>query len=60
MAILFTLPLAAHMVFMFAEKGNAHADMLPRWLQFALATPVQFWLGWRFYVGGLHFLRCAA
>jgi len=21
------------------------------WLQFVLATPVQFWLGWRFYVG---------
>ena len=26
--------------------------MLPGWLQFALATPVQFWLGWRFYVAG--------
>ena len=25
--------------------------MLPAWLQFALATPVQFWLGARFYVG---------
>jgi Cu+-exporting ATPase len=25
--------------------------MLPGWLQFALATPVQFWLGARFYVG---------
>ncbi len=25
---------------------------LPGWVQFALATPVQFWLGWRFYVAG--------
>ena len=26
--------------------------MLPGWLQLALATPVQFWLGARFYVAG--------
>jgi Cu+-exporting ATPase len=34
-----------------------HADILPRWLQFALATPVQFWIGWRFYVGGWNAVR---
>jgi P-type Cu+ transporter len=26
--------------------------MLDGWLQWALATPVQFWLGWRFYRAG--------
>jgi hypothetical protein len=26
--------------------------MLDGWLQLALATPVQFWLGWRFYRAG--------
>ncbi|MEN1956482.1 heavy metal translocating P-type ATPase [Luteimonas changyuni] len=31
--------------------------MLPGWLQFALATPVQFWLGARFYRAGWHALR---
>ncbi|MEN3930319.1 heavy metal translocating P-type ATPase [Microvirga sp. W0021] len=31
--------------------------MLPGWLQFVLATPVQFWLGYRFYRGGWKALR---
>jgi Cu+-exporting ATPase len=31
--------------------------MLPGWLQFALATPVQFWLGARFYRAAWHALR---
>jgi len=30
---------------------------LPAWVQFALATPVQFWLGGRFYVGAWKALR---
>ena len=33
------------------------ALMLPGWAQFALATPVQFWLGWRFYVAGWNAAR---
>ena len=49
-----TLPLVLQMAGMFS--GN-HADLLPRWLQLSLATPVQFWIGWRFYVGALHALR---
>ncbi|MFN3884512.1 MAG: heavy metal translocating P-type ATPase [Rhodocyclaceae bacterium] len=56
-ALLFTLPLIAQMPFMFIAGGGVHADILPRWLQFLLATPVQFWIGARFYVGGWNALR---
>ncbi|WOB10874.1 heavy metal translocating P-type ATPase [Piscinibacter gummiphilus] len=34
--------------------------MLPGWLQLALATPVQFWLGARFYKAGWKALRAGA
>ena len=34
--------------------------MLDGWLQLALATPVQFWLGWRFYRAGWNALRSGA
>ncbi len=34
--------------------------MLPAWAQFALAAPVQFWLGARFYRAGWHALRASA
>ena len=50
-----TLPLVGQMLFMFGT--DAHVDVLPRWLQLALATPVQFWIGWRFYVGGFNAVR---
>ena len=63
-AALLTLPLVAQMVPAFLQQGplawfgpDAHHDVLPRWLQFALATPVQFWIGRRFYVGAFHALR---
>src|SRR5262245_15287319 len=49
-----TLPLVAQMGWML---GGAHADVLPRGLQLLLATPVQFWIGWRFYIGAWHALR---
>jgi P-type Cu+ transporter len=63
-ALALTVPLIAQMPFMF-EGGLAPVpgaechteDILPRWLQFALATPVQFWIGWRFYVGGWNAIR---
>ncbi|OHC63847.1 MAG: copper-translocating P-type ATPase [Rhodocyclales bacterium GWA2_65_20] len=53
-----TLPLVAQMAFMFG--AGVHADVLPRWLQLLLATPVQFWIGWRFYVGGFNAVRGGA
>ncbi len=58
-----TLPLVAQMATMFGGdgwSGHAHDEMselLPRWLQLVLATPVQFWIGWRFYDGGWKALR---
>ncbi len=56
-AALLSLPLVAQMVFMGgAEDSQQHAG-LPLWLQWALATPVQFWAGARFYRGAWHALR---
>jgi len=52
-AILLSLPLVVPMLL---EPLGIHA-MLPGWLQLALATPVQFILGWRFYVGAFKALR---
>ncbi len=53
-AALLSAPLLLQMVPMLS---GAHADVVPRWLQLALATPVQFWIGRRFYVGAYHALR---
>ncbi|MDC7703524.1 heavy metal translocating P-type ATPase [Vogesella indigofera] len=47
-AALLSLPLVLPML---GELGGAHW-MLPAWVQFLLATPVQFWLGARFYRAG--------
>lgn len=52
-AVVLTLPLVGQMFFMLV---GSHAE-LPRWLQLALATPVQFWIGWRFYRGAFNSLR---
>ena len=48
-----TLPLVAPMLM---QPFGIHW-MLDGWLQLALAAPVQFWLGWRFYRAGWNALR---
>ena len=54
-AAVLTLPLVIQMLPMLA--GGPHAEWLPGWLQWLLATPVQFWAGRRFYTGAWHALR---
>jgi Cu+-exporting ATPase len=56
-AAAFTAPFLADMAWMFT--GAAH-HLLPPWLQLALATPVQFVSGARFYRGAWHALRGGA
>jgi Cu+-exporting ATPase len=56
LAILLSLPLAAPML---GNLAGAHW-MLPGWLQLVLATPVQFWLGARFYRAGWKALRAGS
>ncbi len=54
-AALLTLPLLAMMPLMFG--GEHHVVWMPPWLQWLLATPVQFWVGARFYRGAWNSLR---
>jgi len=56
LAAALSLPLVVPMVGMLFGKHW----MLNGWLQLALATPVQFWLGARFYVAGWKALRAGA
>lgn len=51
-AALLSLPLLLETCAMLAGH-----TFLPRWLQMVLATPVQFWIGWRFYKGAFNSLR---
>ncbi len=54
LAAVFTLPL---LIEMGAMLGGRHEPLIPLWLQFALATPVQFVSGARFYRGAWSSLR---
>ena len=55
LAAVLTVPLAAQMVWRFSGV----AFVLPVWVEIALATPVQFVFGWRFYVAGFKAVRAA-
>ena len=55
-AAILTAPMIANM---FAMLFGGHGFM-PVWLQFALATPVQFYFGRRFYVAGFKALRAGS
>ena len=56
--LIFTIPL--FLISMGRDLGLlgmwAHADWV-NWLMFALATPVQFYVGWQYYVGAFKSLR---
>ncbi len=56
-AAILTAPFVAQMLFMVT---GVHELEMPVWLQCALATPVQFWCGARFYKGAWHALRGGA
>jgi Cu+-exporting ATPase len=58
LSALLTLPLLAQMALMFSVRHGEGSTL--RWLDLALATPVQFWIGWRFYVGAWRSLRGGA
>jgi Cu+-exporting ATPase len=55
-AAVFTLPLLVEMGAMLTGRH----ELIPRPIQLALATPVQLWVGRRFYVGAYHALRGGA
>jgi Cu+-exporting ATPase len=54
-ALAFTLPIIA--LGMAEHLGLAIPRTVSGWLQWALATPVQFWAGWRFYAGAVAVAR---
>ncbi|MCG2576961.1 heavy metal translocating P-type ATPase [Dechloromonas sp. XY25] len=56
LSALLTLPLMAPMLLSFV---GVHW-MLDGWVQVALASPVQFWLGWRFYRAGWKAVKALA
>lgn len=53
LAAIFSLPLVMTMV----AQSFGFGVQFSGWLQWLLATPVQFWLGWRFYQAGWHALK---
>ena len=56
-SLLLTAPLLLEMSYMLPVFSAHTHGLLPLWLQCLLATPVQFWIGKRFFVGSWHSLR---
>lgn len=60
---IFSAAVAALLIFAaFGDMFSALRGLVPAilknpWMQLALATPVQFWAGWRFYEGALKMAR---
>jgi Cu+-exporting ATPase len=59
-AAILSLPLVLPMFAQLFGTDAAHGMMLPGWVQLLLATPVQFWLGARFYRAGWKALRAGS
>ncbi|MDO9365885.1 MAG: heavy metal translocating P-type ATPase [Methylotenera sp.] len=59
LSALLSLPLMLAMIaeWLFGQGWITWQGQLSGWLQWALATPVQFWLGWRFYKAGWSALK---
>src|SRR5690606_914653 len=55
--VLIGMVLSAPLVLPMVSVLWGQHTMLPGWAQFLLATPVQFWLGARFYKSGWHALK---
>ncbi len=56
-SLLLTAPLLVEMLYMLPIWNMHTHGLLPLWLQWLLATPVQFWIGKRFFLGAWHSLR---
>ena len=57
-AAVLTAPILIEMLLsLFGVHGGPFAIFHNEWVQLILATPVQFIIGWRFYVGAYHSLR---
>jgi Cu+-exporting ATPase len=57
LSLLLTTPLLLEMALMLPIWNTHSHGLLPVWAQGLLATPVQFWIGKRFFVGAWHSLR---
>jgi Cu+-exporting ATPase len=58
--VLLAALLSTPMVLAMVAQWLGWQGQLPALLQWALATPVQFWLGWRFYKAGWSALKAGA